>query len=62
MFLISDESRYISGAEIVVDGGFSNQAGVKTSQTVVRDVYTPEHVTLYAILELWLARVRTKSA
>jgi 3alpha(or 20beta)-hydroxysteroid dehydrogenase len=35
-FLISDESRYISGAEIVVDGGFSNQAGVKHLSDAVR--------------------------
>jgi|EndMetStandDraft_3_1072993.scaffolds.fasta_scaffold366592_1 3alpha(or 20beta)-hydroxysteroid dehydrogenase len=29
VFLLSDESTYISGAEIAVDGGFSSQGGVK---------------------------------
>ena len=36
VFLLSDESRYISGAEIAVDGGFSNQAGVKFLSDAVR--------------------------
>lgn len=36
IFLISDESKYISGAEIAVDGGFSNQAGVKFLSDAVR--------------------------
>jgi len=36
VFLIGDESRYISGAEIVVDGGFTNQAGVKHLSDAVR--------------------------
>src|ERR687894_408900 len=36
VFLISDESRYISGAEIVVDGGFTSQAGVKFLSDAVR--------------------------
>jgi 3alpha(or 20beta)-hydroxysteroid dehydrogenase len=35
VFLISDESAYISGAEIAVDGGFSNQAGVKALSDAV---------------------------
>lgn len=29
VYLISDESRYVSGAEIAIDGGFTSQAGVK---------------------------------
>jgi 3alpha(or 20beta)-hydroxysteroid dehydrogenase len=36
VFLISDESRYVSGAEIAVDGGFTNQAGVKHLSDAVR--------------------------
>jgi 3alpha(or 20beta)-hydroxysteroid dehydrogenase len=36
VFLIGDESRYISGAEIVVDGGFTSQAGVKYLSDAVR--------------------------
>jgi 3alpha(or 20beta)-hydroxysteroid dehydrogenase len=36
VFLISDDSRYISGAEIVVDGGFTSQAGVKYLSDAVR--------------------------
>ena len=36
VFLISDESAYISGAEVSVDGGFSNQAGVKYLSDAVR--------------------------
>ena len=36
IFLISDESKYISGAEIAIDGGFSNQAGVKFLSDAVR--------------------------
>lgn len=36
VFLVSDESAYISGAEIAVDGGFSNQAGVKQLSDAVR--------------------------
>jgi 3alpha(or 20beta)-hydroxysteroid dehydrogenase len=36
VFLISDESRYISGAEIVVDGGFTSQSGVKYLSDAVR--------------------------
>lgn len=35
VFLLSDESGYISGAEIAVDGGFSNQAGVKALSDAV---------------------------
>lgn len=35
VFLLSDESSYISGAEIAVDGGFSNQAGVKALSDAV---------------------------
>ncbi|MBI4940495.1 MAG: SDR family oxidoreductase [Actinobacteria bacterium] len=35
VFLLSDESAYISGAEIAVDGGFSNQAGVKALSDAV---------------------------
>ena len=36
VFLISDESRYVSGAEIAVDGGQTNQAGVKFLSDAVR--------------------------
>lgn len=38
VFLISDESRYISGAEIAVDGGFTSQSGVKFLSDAVRPV------------------------
>lgn len=38
VFLISDDSRFISGAEVVVDGGFSNQAGVKPISDSVRQL------------------------
>lgn len=38
LFLLSDESRYISGAEIAVDGGFSSQGGVKFLSDAVRPV------------------------
>lgn len=30
VFLISDESKFISDSEIIVDGGLFNQAGIKT--------------------------------
>lgn len=36
VFLISDESRYVSGAEIAIDGGFTSQAGVKFLSDAVR--------------------------
>ena len=36
VFLISDESKFISGAEIAVDGGLSNQAGLKPIADSVR--------------------------
>ena len=36
VYLISDESRYLSGAEIAVDGGFTGQAGAKTLFDAVR--------------------------
>ena len=36
VYLISDESRYVSGAEIAVDGGFTGQAGAKTLIDAVR--------------------------
>lgn len=35
VFLLSDESTYISGAEIAVDGGFSSQGGVKALSDAV---------------------------
>jgi 3alpha(or 20beta)-hydroxysteroid dehydrogenase len=38
VYLISDESRYVSGAEIAVDGGQTNQAGVKFLSDAVRGV------------------------
>jgi 3alpha(or 20beta)-hydroxysteroid dehydrogenase len=38
VYLISDESRYLSGAEIAVDGGFTAQAGAKTLLDAVRAV------------------------
>ena len=38
VYLISDESRYLSGAEIAVDGGFTAQAGAKTLFDAVRAV------------------------
>lgn len=38
VFMISDESRYISGAEIAVDGGFTSQSGVKFLSDAVRGV------------------------
>lgn len=36
VYLLSDESRYLSGAEIAVDGGFTAQAGAKTLFDAVR--------------------------
>lgn len=36
VYLISDESRYVSGAEIAVDGGFTGQAGAKPLIDAVR--------------------------
>jgi len=36
VYLISDESRYVSGAEIAVDGGQTNQSGVKFLSDAVR--------------------------
>jgi len=38
LYLISDESRYVSGAEIAVDGGQTSQAGVKYLSDAVRPV------------------------
>jgi 3alpha(or 20beta)-hydroxysteroid dehydrogenase len=38
VFLISDEARYVTGAEIAVDGGQTNQAGVKFLSDAVRGV------------------------
>jgi 3alpha(or 20beta)-hydroxysteroid dehydrogenase len=36
VFLISDESKFVSGAEIVVDGGYTSQGGVKYLSDAVR--------------------------
>jgi 3alpha(or 20beta)-hydroxysteroid dehydrogenase len=41
VFLISDESSWISGAEIAVDGGQSAHGGMKTLSDAVRDATTP---------------------
>jgi 3alpha(or 20beta)-hydroxysteroid dehydrogenase len=40
VFLISDESRYISGAEIAVDGGYTSQSGVKFVSDALRSSAT----------------------
>ncbi|WP_051721339.1 MULTISPECIES: SDR family oxidoreductase [Actinomycetes] len=40
VFLLSDESTYISGAEIAVDGGLSSQGGVKFLSDAVMSVST----------------------
>ena len=40
VYLLSDESRYLSGAEIAVDGGFTAQAGAKTLFDAVRALET----------------------
>lgn len=42
VYLISDESRYLSGAEIAVDGGFTAQAGAKTLFDAVRVADSPD--------------------
>jgi 3alpha(or 20beta)-hydroxysteroid dehydrogenase len=36
VYLVSDESRYVSSAEIAVDGGYTGQAGVKFLSDAVR--------------------------
>ncbi|MGY1812618.1 SDR family NAD(P)-dependent oxidoreductase [Blastococcus sp. SYSU D00820] len=36
VYLVGEESRYVTGAEIVVDGGQTNQAGVKFLSDAVR--------------------------
>ena len=41
VYLISDESRYLSGAEIAVDGGFTGQAGAKSLSDAVRAADEP---------------------
>jgi 3alpha(or 20beta)-hydroxysteroid dehydrogenase len=38
VYLISDESRYVSGAEIPVDGGYTNQAGTKPAYDALPNV------------------------
>ena len=48
VYLISDESRYVSGAEIAVDGGQTSQSGVKFLSDAVRGAPPagPSHGTL----------------
>lgn len=41
VFLVSDESRWISGAEISVDGGQASHGGMKTLADAVRDAAAP---------------------
>lgn len=43
VFLISDESRYLSGAEIAVDGGYTSQAGAKHLSDAVRGAAPAPH-------------------
>ena len=41
VYLISDESRFVTGAEIAVDGGMTAHGGAKSLSDAVRDAHPP---------------------